>query len=78
VLANKGLARDEFVVCTKGGYLTPDGAMPADANRYFFDEYIQRGVFTAKEVAAGCHCMATRFFGKPVESQPEKSGRKLH
>src|SRR6267378_3373041 len=53
VLANKGLARDEFVVCTKGGYLTPDGAMPADANRYFFDEYIQRGVFTAKEVAAG-------------------------
>ncbi|HXH68505.1 MAG TPA: aldo/keto reductase [Candidatus Limnocylindrales bacterium] len=73
VLANKGLARDEFVVCTKGGYLTPDGAMPADANRYFFDEYIQRGVFTAKEVAAGCHCMATRF----IENQLNRSLKNL-
>ncbi len=73
VLANKGLARDEFVVCTKGGYLTPDGAMPADANRYFFDEYIQRGVFTAKEVAAGCHCMAARF----LENQLNRSLKNL-
>ena len=73
VLANKGLPRDEFVVCTKGGYLTPDGAMPADANRYFFDEYIQRGVFTAKEVAAGCHCMATRF----LENQLNRSLKNL-
>jgi aryl-alcohol dehydrogenase-like predicted oxidoreductase len=73
VLANKGLARDEFLVCTKGGYLTPDGAMPADANRYFFDEYIQRGVFTAKEVAAGCHCMATRF----LENQLNRSLKNL-
>lgn len=73
VLANKGLARDEFVVCTKGGYLTPDGTMPADPNRYFFDEYIQRGVFTAKEVAAGCHCMATRF----LENQLNRSLKNL-
>ena len=74
VLANKGFARDELVVCTKGGYLTPDGAMPADPNRYFFDEYIQRGVFTAKEVAAGCHCMATRF----LENQPNRSLKNLN
>jgi aryl-alcohol dehydrogenase-like predicted oxidoreductase len=73
VLANKGLARDEFVVCTKGGYLTPEGTMPADPNRYFFDEYIQRGVFTAKEVAAGCHCMATRF----LENQLNRSLKNL-
>ena len=73
VLANKGLARDEFVVCTKGGYLTPDSTMPADPNRYFFEEYIQRGVFTAKEVAAGCHCMATRF----LENQMNRSLKNL-
>src|SRR5258708_30500391 len=47
--------------------------MPADANRYFFDEYIQRGVFTAKEVAAGCHCMATRF----LENQLNRSLKNL-
>src|SRR5277367_2963701 len=27
-LAAKGYGRDEFVLCTKGGFLTPDGAMP--------------------------------------------------
>lgn len=58
VLAHKGFTRDEIVVCTKGGYLTPDGTMPDDPNRYFFEEYIQKGVFTAKDIAAGCHCMA--------------------
>jgi len=57
VLAHKGFTRGEIVVCTKGGYLTPDGTMPDDPNRYFFEEYIQKGVFTAKDIAAGCHCM---------------------
>jgi aryl-alcohol dehydrogenase-like predicted oxidoreductase len=73
ILANKGLARDEFVVCTKGGYLTPDGAMPADPNRYFFEEYIQRGVFTAKDIAAGCHCMTPRY----LENQLQRSLKNL-
>jgi len=57
VLAHKGFTRDEIVICTKAGYLTPDGAMPSDPNRYFFEEYIQKGVFTAKDIAAGCHCI---------------------
>ncbi len=73
VLANKGLARDEFVICTKGGYLTPDGVMPPDPNKYFFEEYIQRGVFTAKEIAGGCHCMAPRF----LENQLQRSLKNL-
>jgi aryl-alcohol dehydrogenase-like predicted oxidoreductase len=69
VLANKGFGRDEFVVCTKGGYLTPEATMPADANRYFFEEYIQRGVFSANDVAAGCHCMTPRY----LENQLHRS-----
>ena len=60
-LAQRGISRDELVLCTKGGYLTPDGAMPADPNRYFFEEYIQRGVFSSKDIAAGSHCMTPRF-----------------
>lgn len=61
VVANKGFSRDEIIVCTKGGYLTPDGAMPADPNRYFFEEYIQKGIFTAKDIAAGSHCMTPHY-----------------
>src|SRR5215475_6006254 len=50
-LAAKGISREEIVVCTKGGYLTPDGAMPSDPNQYFFREYIQLGIFSAKDFA---------------------------
>jgi aryl-alcohol dehydrogenase-like predicted oxidoreductase len=60
-LAAKGFEREEIVVCTKGGYLSPDGAMPADPNEYFFREYIQSGIFTANDIAAGSHCMTPKF-----------------
>ena len=73
VLANKGFSREEILVCTKGGYLTPDGKMPADPNKYFFDEYIQRGIFTAKDIAGGSHCMTPRF----LENQLNRSLKNL-
>lgn len=60
-LSAKGFAREEIVLCTKGGYLTPDGAMPGDPNEYFFREYIQPGIFSPKDITAGSHCMTPRF-----------------
>jgi aryl-alcohol dehydrogenase-like predicted oxidoreductase len=60
-LAAKGFEREEMVLCTKGGYLTPDGAMPGEPNEYFFREYIQPGTFSAKDIAAGSHCMIPKF-----------------
>ncbi len=73
VLARKGISRDEVVVCTKGGYLTPDGSMPEDPNRYFFEEYLQKGVFSAKDIAGGSHCMTARF----LENQLTRSRKNL-
>jgi aryl-alcohol dehydrogenase-like predicted oxidoreductase len=72
-LAANGTQRDELVICTKGGYLTPDGAMPPDPNQYFFREYIQPGVFSAKDIAAGSHCMTPRF----LENQLGRSLKNL-
>jgi aryl-alcohol dehydrogenase-like predicted oxidoreductase len=60
-LEDKGYSREQIVLCTKAGYLTPDGKMPSDPNRYFFEEYIHRGIFQAKDIAAGSHCIAPRF-----------------
>jgi len=60
-LAAKGFHREEIVLCTKGGYLTPDGSMPSDPNQYFFHEYIQPGIFAAKDIAVGSHCMTPKF-----------------
>src|SRR6267378_2710805 len=65
-LAARGFEREEIVLCTKGGYLTPDGAMPADPNEYFFHEYIQPGVFSAKDIAAGSHCMTPKFLKNQI------------
>lgn len=73
VLSHKGFSRDEIVVCTKGGYLTPDASMPADPNRYFFQEYIQKGIFTAKDIAGGCHCITPAF----LENQLGRSLKNL-
>ena len=73
VLAHKGFTRDEIMVCTKGGYLTPDGTMPEDPNRYFFEEYLHKGIFTAKDIAAGSHCMTPRF----LENQLGRSLKNL-
>jgi aryl-alcohol dehydrogenase-like predicted oxidoreductase len=72
-LAAKGFPREEIVLCTKGGYLTPDGSMPADPNEYFFREYIQPGIFTAKDIVGGGHCMTSRF----LQNQLDRSLRNL-
>lgn len=68
-----GFSRDEIVVCTKAGFLTPDGDMPPDANDYFVREYISKGIFTAEDVAAECHCMTPKY----LDDQIERSRRNL-
>ena len=72
-LAAKGIARDELILCTKGGYLTPDGSMPPEPNEYFFREYLQPGIFSAKDIVAGSHCLTPRF----LENQLGRSLRNL-
>jgi len=73
ILAAAGIARDELILCTKAGFLTPDGALPADANEYFHREYIEPGVLRVDDIAAGCHSMAPSF----LENQLERSLRNL-
>jgi aryl-alcohol dehydrogenase-like predicted oxidoreductase len=72
-LAKRGFSREEFILCTKGGYLTPDGLMPSDPNDYFYREYIQPGVFRPDDIVAGSHCMTPRF----LENQLGRSLRNL-
>ena len=55
------------MLCTKAGFLTPDGEMPADPNEYFAREFLDRGVFQPEEIAAGCHCMAPKYLADQME-----------
>ena len=66
-LAAKGYGRDELMLCTKAGFLTPDGEMPADPNEYFAREFLDRGVFQPEEIAAGCHCMAPKYLADQMQ-----------
>ena len=72
-LAAKGFPRDEIILCTKAGFLTPDGDMPEDANEYFSREYIEPGIFRPEEIVAGCHCMTPRY----LADQLDRSRRNL-
>ncbi len=66
-LARRGYSREEIVLCTKGGFLTPDGDMPADPAAYFRREYLERGVLRPEEIAASCHAMSPRYLADQLD-----------
>jgi aryl-alcohol dehydrogenase-like predicted oxidoreductase len=62
-------ARDELVVCTKGGYIPFDGAPPASREayqEYLHREYIDPGIAPANEIVAGGHCLAPTFIANQL------------
>lgn len=73
VLTSADFSREEVVVCTKAGFLTPDGEMPEDASEYFSREYVERGILRPEDIAAGCHCMAPGY----LSDQLDRSRRNL-
>ena len=73
-LARRGYAREEILLCTKAGYLTPDGSMPADPSSYFRKEFIERGILKADEIAAGCHAMAPKYLSDQLERSLKNLG----
>ena len=65
----RNAARDEIVVCTKGGYLALDGAMLPSREayqQYLEREYFDRGTMAPEDVVAGAHCMAPRFLADQI------------
>jgi len=72
-LETLGYVRDELVLCTKAGYLTPDGAMPANPSEYFLREYFESGIISVDDVVGGMHCMAPPY----LENQLGRSLRNL-
>ena len=66
-LALRGFSRQEIVICTKGGFLTADGAMPDDPAAYFEREYLRSGILRAEDVAAECHAMSPSFLDNQLD-----------
>ena len=65
-LARRDIGREEIVICTKGGYLTPDGEMPPDPLAYFQAEYLNPGILRPEDVAGGSHAMSPTFLANQL------------
>ena len=65
----KSFARDELVVCTKGGYLPFDGEPPTDARRYIEETFVRTGIADFSDFVGGSHCMTPAY----LQSQLDQS-----
>jgi aryl-alcohol dehydrogenase-like predicted oxidoreductase len=64
------VARDEVVVCSKGGYIPLDDTPPPTREAYL--EYVEReylapGIMAPADVVAGGHCLAPSYLGTQVD-----------
>lgn len=72
-LNEEGYAREELVVCTKGGYLPFDGEPPRDARQYVQETFVKTGIAKLTEIVGGSHCMAPAY----LQSQIDQSLRNM-
>jgi aryl-alcohol dehydrogenase-like predicted oxidoreductase len=72
--APDGFARDEIVLCTKGGYLPFDGAPPRDVRSYVEETFIKPGIASFEDIVGGMHCMTPAY----LQNQLEQSLRNMN
>jgi aryl-alcohol dehydrogenase-like predicted oxidoreductase len=74
ILSNEhGIARDELVICTKGGYLPFDGAPPRNVREYVNETFVKPGIASFDDIVAGSHCMTPSY----LQSQLDQSLRNM-
>ncbi|MCM3874677.1 MAG: aldo/keto reductase [Pyrinomonadaceae bacterium] len=69
----KGFAREEILICTKGGYLPFDGAPPRDVRGYIEDTFVRPGIARLEDFVSGSHCMTPGY----LQNQLEQSLRNM-
>jgi aryl-alcohol dehydrogenase-like predicted oxidoreductase len=76
-LSAAGFARDEVVVCTKGGYLAFDSRPPAGqagVREYVEETFVKTGVAELSDIVAGSHCMTPRYLAHQVAQSLRNTG----
>ena len=63
---DEGFAREEIVVCTKGGYFPFNSEPPRDARAYVEETFVRTGIIDPSEIAGGSHSMAPRYLKHQV------------
>jgi len=65
--------REDIVLCTKGGYLSFDGAWPADPDAWVRDTFITPGLVQPDEIVEG-HCMAPAYLRHQIAQSKHNLG----
>jgi len=76
-LSASGFAREEVVVCTKGGYLPFDARPPAGqagVRAYVEETFVRTGVIQLSDIVAGSHCMTPRYLAHQVAQSLRNTG----
>jgi len=68
-----GFARDELVICTKGGYLPFDGSPPRNVREYIAETFVKPGIASFEDIVGGSHCMTPAY----VQNQLDQSLRNM-
>ena len=59
------VARDQVLICTKGGFIAGDMGPPT--KEWFEENYSKPGVATGADFVAGAHCMTPKYLRHEVE-----------
>jgi aryl-alcohol dehydrogenase-like predicted oxidoreductase len=76
-VAGDEVARDEVIVCTKGGYLPLDGTPPgsrAEYKAYVQREFVDTGIIAPGELVVEGHCIAPAYLDNQIDRSRDNLG----
>jgi aryl-alcohol dehydrogenase-like predicted oxidoreductase len=73
-LAECGYARDELLICTKGGYLPFDGAPPRHVREYVEETFVKPGIASFDDIVGGAHCMTPAYLQNQLDQSLKNLG----
>src|SRR5215211_5668770 len=69
-----GFAREELVICTKGGYLPFDGSPPRNVREYVNETFVKPGVASFDDIVGGMHCMTPAYLQNQLDQSLRNMG----
>jgi len=72
-----GVARQDLVICTKGGYLPFDGTPPRSQSQlleYVNETFVKPGIASFDDIVGGSHCMTPAYLQNQLEQSLRNMG----
>ncbi|HVN64178.1 MAG TPA: aldo/keto reductase [Candidatus Binataceae bacterium] len=68
------IKREEFVVATKGGYITFDSEVPPNPRAWFEEKFIRTGIVRPGDLVDGSHCMTPSYLKAMLDASRANLG----